>query len=228
MSAEISREVTLCAAAQLYSRLFVEQFPSVVLARVFAVLPCARLPEAERELSTRVAGQLGASQLLRPDTPILSLLGTAGAAPNWNDRQQSTGHLAIPLLSKEIVQGIPMIAQLLADLDVGLGWLDTATPIASRPMLGSSGKCFYVANAKEARDSGGRLIISAQDFVAKYKIETVFGMAGSYLDGTMLVAISFTTEALDKLAIDRFPSIIGNLKMATTGLVMSGRLYDVA
>ncbi len=195
------------------------------MARVFAVVPCARLPEAERDLAHRVAGQMGASQLLGPDTPILSLLGTTGAAPTWNDRQQSTGHLAIPLLSKEIVQGIPMIAQLLADLDVGLGWLDDAMPIASRPMLGSSGQCFYVANAKQARDSRGRFIIPAQDFVTKYQIETVFGMAGSYLDGTMLVAISFTTEALEKLAVDRFPSIIGNLKMATTGLVMRGHLY---
>jgi hypothetical protein len=226
VATESAREPSLCAAAQRFARLFVEQFQSVVLSRVFAVVPCVRLPEAERELAARVSAQLGAAELLHPDTSVLSLLGTAGAEPSWNARALSAGHLAIPLLSKEIVQSIPMIAQLLADLKVDLAWLDDDRLIASRPMLGSSGQCFYVANAMEARDSRGRFIIPSQDFVTKYRVETVFGMAGSYLDGTLLVAITFTKEALDKLTVDRFPSIISNFRMATSALVMKGRVYE--
>jgi len=133
------------------------------------------------------------------------LLGSRGALPAWNDRALSDGHFAIPLLSKVLVEGAPMIAQLLADLEVDLGCLDDGRPIASRRMLGSSNQCFYVSNAREARDNHGRFIIPSQDFVAKHAIDTVFGMAGSYLDGTIVVAISFTSESLDKLTVDPLP-----------------------
>jgi hypothetical protein len=225
---EVAVQPSLCAAAQRFATQFIEHFPSIVLSRVFAVVPFQRLPASDAESAARFAEQVGASSLLKPDTRVLSLLGTSGANPLWNNRAHSAGHLAIPLLSRQLVEGIPMIAQLLADLGVDLACLDDARGIESRRMLGSANQCFYVATASEARDSRGRLIIASQGFVSEYKVETVFGMGGSYVDGMMVVAICFSKERVDRLTIDRFPSVIANFKMATTTLALRGHIYASA
>jgi hypothetical protein len=73
---------------------------------------------------------------------------------------------------------------------------------------------------RRARDVRGNFVIPAQDYVAQYNVQTVFGMAGSYVDGTLVATILFTTESLDSLTVDRFPSIISNFKMVTTDLVL--------
>jgi hypothetical protein len=69
------------------------------------------------------------------------------------------------------------------------------------------------------------LIIPSQTFVAEYEVETVFGMAAGYMDGTMLAAISFCNEVVEKTAIERFPSLIANFKVATHALALEGRIY---
>ena len=119
-----------------------------------------------------------------------------------------------------------MIAQLLAALKVDLACLDDGRPIYSRAMLGSTNQRFYVPSASSARDVRGNFVIPAQDFVARYHVETVFGMAGSYVDGTLIATILFTTESLNSLSVDRFPSVISNFKMVTTDLVLARQLYE--
>jgi hypothetical protein len=222
---ELAAESSLCAAAQRFASLFVEHFPSIVLARVFAVVPFSRLPPFDATIARRFAERAEAASLLEPSTRVLSLLGSSGVNPAWCDRLLSAGHLAIPLLSQQLVEGIPMLAQLLVDLGVDLACLDQSREIESRRMVGSTNHCFYVERASQARDSRGRLIIASQAFVTEYQIETVFGMGGSYMDGTMVVAICFCTEAVKKIKIDRFPSVIVNFKMATTALALRGSVY---
>jgi hypothetical protein len=222
---EIPGETSLTGAAQRFASLFVDTFPSIVLARVFVVVPFEGLPALDAGFAARLAERLGARELLAPKTPVLSLLGSHGAELNWRARDRSTGHLAIPLLSKAMVEGAPMIAQLLAALKVDLARLDDGRPIYSRPMLGSTNQRFYVPSAKGARDARGNLVIPAQEFVARHKVETVFGMAGSYVNEMLVATILFTTESLDSLTVDRFPSIISNFKMVTTDLVLRHRIY---
>ena len=202
-----------------------KEFPSVVLARVFVVVPFKSLPDVDADVARRFAEKVGATQLLLPMTPVLSLLGTSGAVATWNNRVRSNGHLAIPLLSKELVEGAPMLAQLLADLKLDLACLDDARPIDSKRMMGGTNQRFYVQCAKTALDARGRFIIPARDFVATHDVETVFGMAGAYVDGMVIAAIVFTTERLEEQVIDRYPSIIANFRMATTPAVLAGRIY---
>ena len=54
------------------------------------------------------------------DMKCLTLLGTAGEKPEWNDRSKSEGHKAIPLPSEQFVSQIPMISRLVSQfgLDV--------------------------------------------------------------------------------------------------------------
>lgn len=225
IASEAEKQHWLTDAAQCLTSALAIEFPSVVLARVFAVLPFERLPEVDAEVTQRFAEKAGAAELLVPTTPVLSLLGTSGIAPTWNNRAFSAGHLAIPLLSKELVEGAPMLAQLLADLKIDLAVLDDARPIDSRRLVGGTNQRFYVQSAKTALDARGRFIIPARDFVAKHKIETVFGMAGTYVDGMIVAAIIFTSEHLQALTVDRFPSIMANFRMATTNAVLARRIY---
>jgi hypothetical protein len=215
----------LTDAAQGFVDAFCARCPSVVLARMFLVLPFNVLPESDREFARRF---VNADPRLKPSTRVLSLLGSAGHEPAYSGRRNSEGHLAIPLLDRHFVQGIPMITKLLADLEVDLQALDDGRPIATRRMLGGQNSTFYVNDAGSARDGEGRTIIPARDFVDAHRIATVFGMGGAYLDGTLAVSIFFCQEVLDRLIADRFASFISTFKMATSSLLQSGAIYPTA
>jgi hypothetical protein len=217
----IGAATLLSAAAQL-ADLFVARYSSIVLARVFVVVPFHKLPPVERGFAEACVSN---DPRLTPNTPVLSLLATRGSEPDWNERERSKGHRAIPLLDRAFVQNAPMIAKLLADLDIDLQALDDGRGIATRRMLGGRNGTFFVPDAQGARDLLGRPIIPAQDFVAKHAIRTVFGMGGAYLRGEMALVILFCTEDLDRLVADRFPSLISNFKMATAHLVDEDRIY---
>jgi hypothetical protein len=210
-----SERPRLVQAASELCRLFVEQFDSIVLARVFAVLPLAALPQAERSFAKRLTGDAGG---LTDATKILSLLGTRGREAAWNERLSSESHLAIPLLNATSVRAAPMVAKLLSDLDVDLQALDDGRPIVTRQMLGGRNGVFYVPEAASSVDSAGRHIVPAHDFVAKHGIRTVFGMGGAYVDGTLAVMVVFCDEALERAVVDRFASFISSFKMATAAL----------
>ena len=214
---------TVQQGAQHFAGMFVDGFEEVVLARVFLVLPFSALPPADQAFA---ADLVKGDRRLQPSTRVLSLLGTRGIERDWNDRKKSTGHLAIPLLDRTFVANAPMIAKLLADLDVDLSGLDDGRPIATRPLLGGRNGLFYVDEAQTARDSQGRPIIPAMGFVQRYGIHTVFGMGGAYVDGTLVATVLFTRASLDRLAADRFPNLISNFKMTTAALLKAKRIFE--
>jgi hypothetical protein len=209
-------------AAQGFVEDFVQTFPSVVLARLFLVVPFDQVPVPEQEQALRLAaGHPG----LTAATQTLSLLGTAGTEPAWCVRARSAEHLCIPLLNRSFVQSAPMVAKLLADLEVNLASLDDGGPLVTRAMLGGINKTFFVPDARDTYDGEKRPIIAARDFVERYAVRSVFGMGGAYVNGTLAVAIVFTSELLDAATVGRFPSLIGNFKMATADHCQARRIY---
>jgi hypothetical protein len=210
--------------AQLFVEAFCERFPTVVLARLFLVLPFESLPPRDAEFARALVKD---DARLKPATRVLSLLGSSGHNPTFVGRLNSSGHLAIPLLDRQFVQEIPMITRLLADLEVDFQALDDGRPIATRKMLGGRNSTFYVADAATARDEQGRSIIPARDFVESNGIRTVFGMGGAYIDGTLAAAILFTQESLERPAVDRFASFINTFKMSTAVPLQKGAVYAV-
>src|SRR6202022_3959019 len=103
-------------------------FPSIVLARVLGRVPYSRLPVAESCAANAAAGGVA----LFPSTDVLTLLGTSGAQPAWNDRHRSRAHLAIPLVSRAHVDGIPMVSRLLSDLRYRLRADEDVSPFVTR------------------------------------------------------------------------------------------------
>lgn len=208
---------TLELAARRFASGFADTFPSVVLVRVFLVVPFGALPAAERAL---IAGD----PRLTDQTPVLALLATRGREPAWNDRTRSAGHRAIPLLDAATVHGAPMIARLLADLEVDVGRLWNEGAIATRVMAGGQNAMFFVADAQTARDELGRPIIQPA-FATSAHVGSVFGMGGTYIDGTLVIAIVFTTEPMTRQHADRFGSFISSFKIATMSVQEAGTIW---
>ena len=211
------------AAAGTFVSAFTAAFSDIALIRLFIVLPVARVPEREGAFAARFAA---ADPRFGPDTRVLTLLGSRGREPDWNERRLSRGHLCIPLIDRKFVEAAPMIAKLLSDIDVDLGVFDDGRPIATRKLLGGKNGMFYVPDAATAMDAHGRYVIADRAFVERYAIRTVFGMGGAYLDGTLVTSLVFSTDQVPQLTADRFPSLISNFKMATAKLVEQQRIFS--
>lgn len=199
---------------------------SLALIRLYATVPFKQLPASDRTFALNLAMGNRAADLLDEETLVLSLLGTRGDAADWNDRYRSKNHLGIPLLASSFVDTIPMVAQLMQDLQIGLGWLDTKDTNIFVKTLGTVAGVFYVEEAATSVDAKGRKIVPAQDFVAAHDIHTVFGLGGSYLNSTCIILILFTRERLERPEVERFLPLVNSIKSATMSLAMRGQFFE--
>lgn len=213
--------------AQKYATALYTHFSEwIVLARVFTTVPFGKLPDANQEFVRNLASTARVTDLLKDQMPVLSLIGTAGANPNWNDRRRSVGHVGIPLASGDFIASIPMMSRLLKQLGMNLDWIDRW----DRAIIGESvsrlGGTFYVKEAATEVDANGKKIIASQDFVAENKVGTVFGFGGGYLaTPDFAVFIIFTRGTVEKSTVDQFKSLAGKFKAATTPLAAQGKIF---
>jgi hypothetical protein len=211
------------SAAGAFAKVFCDSFSDLALVRVFAVVPIKAVPARERDFAQRFASD---EPRFGPMTRALTLLGTHGSELKWHDRKLSRGHLCIPLIDRAFIDAAPMIAKLLADTDVDLAAFDDGRPIATRKLLGGRNGMFFVPDALSATDAMDRFVIADRAFVERYAIRTVFGMAGAYLEGTLVLIIAFSKALIPRAIVDRFPSLISNFKMATSRLMEEGRIFS--
>jgi hypothetical protein len=200
---------------------------SIVLARVFLTVPFGELPQFNKSAVDSLAASVGFGSLLRNETPVLSLIGTAGADPAWNDRRMSRGHVGIPLVSIRFIDSVPMMSRLLKETGLELDWIDQHD---SNIFIGDSSAgptgTFYVADAAKETDSHGRKIISAQDFVAVNEVKSVFGFGGYYLGtSAFTVMIIFTRNAIAKTDVEELKPLFTKFKALSLPLVASGEIF---
>jgi hypothetical protein len=217
---------TLEDAAQVVTDVLYEEFSdSVILVRFFATVPFGELPAANRSFVAKLADRQNITNLIKDETLVLSLLGTRGTEPAWNNRRRSEGHVGIPLASADFIDRIPMMSRLAKEVGLNLGWIDRQEAIVIKTFAGLSG-VFYVPDAKTAVDDQGRKIISAGDFVRDYNVETVFGLATGYpVSKTFLTLIAFCRETIEKSKIEQFLPLISYVKAGTTSLVSTGAIF---
>jgi hypothetical protein len=210
-------------AAQLLASLVATEFvESVVLARVYATLRFESLPHENRQF----ARNAGNTAPLDPGVPVLSLMGTYGDSADWRDRRSSRGHVGFPLLSRDFVSSRPMMASLLSGLGLMPQSFDRRLARArsdAQPIAASS--VFHVFDAQTARDTEGRHIISSQPFVSAYSVKTVFGLGGTWPNGSLVACVVFTREALPRANVRRFAPMLGVFRACTTSLVMNERFF---
>jgi two-component system NtrC family sensor kinase len=214
------------AAQQMTELLYQELSGSVALVRLFGTVPFGKLPITNRTAVLRLADSQGIAQLLHDESLVLSLLGTRGIKPAWNDRHQSQGHIGIPLVSAAFIDKIPMMSRLLNEVGLKLDWLDSLERVIETKIMAGLSGVFYVPDAETAVDNQGRKIISAQDFVAANNVKTVFGLAGGYpVSKTFLTFIFFCLETVEKPNVQRFLPLIGSFKASTVSLVSKEAIF---
>lgn len=225
----LAESSSLEQAAQRYVQAIYTQFrDDIVLARLYATTPCSELPDDNQAFVSNLARQNGVKQLLRKETLVLSLLGTAGVEAAWNDRKKSRGHVGIPLVSAAFVDSIPMLSRLLGDLGVELQAFD-ANDSGVRKLLGAGdNRVFYVADASTTQDSRGRLVIPATDFVSEHRVKTVIGAGGPYPDGTIVSVLLFTRASIERTHAERLATLVSAFKSRTAKFVTSRRIFRAA
>jgi hypothetical protein len=214
-------------ALQRYTELIYQHFAeSIVLARVFATGLYRDLPAFNRRFVDELARSKNIVERVVPDMLTLSLLGTSGVEPDWNDRRRSQSHIGIPLASAAFVDAIPMVARMLHELGLGFDWIDSRDTALTLKTLGSINGVFHVADATTAVDAQGRKIIPSQDFVRKYGIRSVLGVGGAYIGyPVFIVAILFCRDEVSREHADEFIAHIHRIKASTVDLVHRGQIF---
>jgi hypothetical protein len=179
--------------------------PACALVRLFKTHPYRDLPE---DLQAVVrAGSPEAASI--PDLRCLTLIATRGDEEEWNSPLTSRGHRAIPLMSVEMVQQAPMIAQLITQL--GLPIANVVRP--SRALLldqeQTTHNVFFVPRAL-----GSPHIVAQEEFVVRYGIQSVLGFGGLLASGDLFAVILFSKVPIPPDAADQFRVVGLNLKIA--------------
>jgi hypothetical protein len=154
------------------------------LVRFYKTCPFGKLDATARSF---VEGS-GAGAGLGPDSVCLALLGTVGDKPAWNLVESSVGHRAIPLVGEGFVAGLPMIAQLVAQLGI-----DPMGALRPGPSLlaGERPQRYAVFLVPEA---AGSPHVPAQDgFAEPHAIRSVLGLGGLLPSGELYTVILFST-----------------------------------
>jgi hypothetical protein len=140
-------------------------------------------------------------------TRCLTLLGTTGDEPDWNDRRRSQGHAAIPLVSAEVVAQSPMIAALIGQLGLDVG--EVVAPEESRTMAlhHRDYDVFFVPTAP-----GSPMVPAQAGFVERYDIRSVVGCGGVLPSGDLFSLILFSRITLDEKTADLFRTLALSVK----------------
>jgi hypothetical protein len=191
---------------------------SCALARFYKTHAYGELPP---DLQNFAAGLLAGTSAT-PTMRCLTLMATAGARPEWNDRRLSRGHRAIPLPSPEIVEQAPMIAQLVRQMGFDIAAVVRPSPDVLRS---AEGKTYSVFHVEEA--AGSPYIPAQAEFVAAHGVRSVVGFGGLHRHDFFAV-ILFATVPIPRAAADRFRNIALDLKAALHALPDTRAFEDVS
>ncbi|MDE5081749.1 MAG: ATP-binding protein, partial [Trichodesmium sp. St18_bin1] len=143
------------------------------------------------------------------DLKCLTLLATAGEKPEWNYRDKSLGHQAIPLVNEEAISKAPMISQLIKQLGVEPGVFIQPDPDLFVYLEEEIYQIFYVADALYSP-----YIPAKKSFVAPFNIKSVLGSGGLLPSGDTFVVLMFLKAELPKATLDLLRHLTLNIKMA--------------
>lgn len=119
------------------------------------------------------------------DSRYLALLASRGEHAGWNSRHTSRGHKVIALESREVVESIPMISNMIRMLG-----LDVNDVVRPNPDMSVAG--FYPLNVFYVPSALGCPFIPAQEeFVVPYGIESIVGFGGLLTYTDVFVVIMF-------------------------------------
>jgi len=151
------------------------------LVRLYKTHPYGDLPPNVRDFAGAVLGEVPPD-----DVRCLTLLGTAGDLPAWNDREQSKGHQAIPLPSEQLVEQLPMVRRLITQLGLTVSTVIRPDPDRARELAQHSYDVFHVP------DAAGSTYLPAQDFIRDHGIRSALGFGGMLFTGDFYAVVLFS------------------------------------
>ncbi|GAC1685286.1 MAG: hypothetical protein PVS2B1_05120 [Candidatus Dormibacteraceae bacterium] len=193
-------------AHYLYSALWDPQAdqPATALVRFYRTINFANLDPSLQGY---------AASVLRPEKPrpsmkCFTLMGTAGALPEWNRRQTSAAHRAIPLSSHAAIERLPMVSRLIRDLGVSVDALVDPTVSEATSDPGVPLSVFYVRRAE------GHSAVPDQEFVRVHGIRSVVAFGGSISSSDLWTTILFTRVELRPEVAGLFRLLASDISIA--------------
>jgi hypothetical protein len=173
------------------------------LVRCYKTHAFGKLPAAQQAFASNMMGGETPGSTMR----CLTLLGTTGDNPMWNDSRRSRGHRAIPLPRPEIVAKAPMIAQLIKQFGLDLTSVIDPSAEVTRKLEGRSYGVFHVEDAVDSP-----FIPAQDDFVKKYRIRSVVGCGGYMRSADLFAVILFSKVRVNAETAERFRSLALDVK----------------
>jgi hypothetical protein len=129
-----------------------------------------------------------AAEEVAADTRCFTLLGSAGDEPTWRSRRTSKGHRAIPLVSEQMIERLPMINQLMLQLGVEI---KAVLNPREHSAIQLSQRAYDVFHVEDAR--GSEHIPAQEEFVIPYAIRSAVGFGGFLYTGDLYALMLFAT-----------------------------------
>lgn len=200
---ETRRGLDTALSEYLYQRMKgSDRQPAFALVRMFQSTKFGELDDECKAIATRLAG--GAE--LDDQTRCLTLQGTAGLEPAWNDRTRSKSHRVIPLPSEQAINDLPMIAQLLRQLGFNVDGVLEGRIEASKD---TRANVFHIAKAR-----GCEFIPDQDEFVIPHGIESVVGFGDVLPSGDFFAVICFSRMPIDAQTAALFSHLSISTKLA--------------
>lgn len=179
--------------------------PSLALVRFYKTHPYGELGAELKQFADGVLREEPRTDA----TKCLTLLATVGDLPGWNARTTSAGHRAIPLPSADVVERLPMIAQLIRQFGIEVSSLVSA----DRSLIVDSDQKTY--NVFHVRSALGSPFIPAQsEFVEPHGIKSVVGFGGLLPSGELYAFVLFSKVSIPEETAQMFRTLALKAKLA--------------
>jgi hypothetical protein len=139
----------------------------------------------------------------------LTLFGTAGERPEWNERGRSRHYRSIPLIGNQSVAQFPMVSQLLQQLGVELS---SKTQPESDLLVDWTEHTFNVFHVAEAK--GSPFVPAQEEFVIPFGIESVLGFVGVLPSKEFFTVILFSKQKISRETAELFKPLATSIKLA--------------
>ncbi|MBM0740516.1 hypothetical protein JOY44_02600 [Phormidium sp. CLA17] len=202
-----SMEKVADQVVSFFYRQFVDPHTSVnalALVRFFKTHPLGQLPT-----DLQAYAQTMLKQEVPAATKCLTLLATQGDRPEWQSRQASIGHQAIPLISEQLVAQSPMISQLISQFGLPIHAVLDPDPSL---IVDLEQKTFNVFHVLDAVDSPH--VPAQQEFVVPLAVRSVLGFGGMLPSGNLIAIIVFSKVPISRETADMFKTLALNVKLA--------------
>ena len=205
--ASSAQDVAQRIASYLYRQLGNDQTgqQDCVLVRCFLTRAYGELDPQSQDCARRaLACGLGSVHM-----KCLTLFGTAGERPEWNERGRSRHYRSIPLTGNQSVAQFPMVSQLLQQLGVAR----TSTTQSESDLFVDCAEqtcnVFYVPEAK-----GSPFVPAQEEFVIPFGIESVLGFGGVLPSKEFFSVVLFSKQKISREAAELFKPLAMSIKLA--------------